>query len=201
MNIRRYHHGDVPSAVRRAALERLEAEGSASITMRALASDIGVDHRALYRHFADRDAVLADLAAEGFRALLEALKARSETATVQTPLHADFAVYLRFALEQPGLHGLMLTRARTVIDTAPSLNAALNDVLAHLMRSARAALGEGATADQAKDTAFAALSCAFGLVSLAASQTLQPRSPEALEAFLIQQVNNVIDGQLLRARG
>jgi AcrR family transcriptional regulator len=41
-----------------------------ALTMRALAKAVGVDHRALYRHYPDRDAVLAAVAAEGYRQLL-----------------------------------------------------------------------------------------------------------------------------------
>jgi hypothetical protein len=68
--------------------------------------------------------------------------------------------------------------------------------LEHLMAGARTALGPGADAETAKALAFAGLSSAYGMVSLAATQTLAPREPEAQEAFLIAQVHGVLDGQI-----
>lgn len=194
---RRYHHGEVPSAVRAAALALVEAEGAQAVTMRALAAEVGVDHRALYRHFADRDAVLADVAAEGYRRLLAALQ---DGAGGSTPLHADFAAYIGFALVHPYLHALMLTRARADMDAHTPLSDAVQAVLAHLMGSARAALGaqDHARDRDAKDLAFAGLAAAYGMVSLAASRTLMDRPPEAVRAFVTDQVHGVLTGQLLR---
>lgn len=94
-----YHHGNLRPALLRAAAKVLEKEGVAALSLRGAARRAGVSHNAPYRHFADRDALLAALAAEGFAMLGEAMrdKAGRETA------HA----YVRFALEHPERFRLM----------------------------------------------------------------------------------------------
>jgi AcrR family transcriptional regulator len=194
---RRYHHGEVRSAAVKAAQTLLEREGADAVTMRAVAKAVGVDHRALYRHFPDRDAVLAAVAAQGYGDLLKAFRASSDVAR---PLHAAFSAYVRFALARPHLSALMLSRSRAVIDGDAALNAAVFAVLEHLMDAARTALGPGVPTETAKALAFAGLSSAYGMVSLAATQTLAPREPEAQEAFLIAQVHGVLEGQIERLK-
>lgn len=197
MSARRYHHGEVRQAAQAAALRLLEQNGADAITMRAIAAEVGVDHRALYRHFPDRDAVLIALATQGYDALLKNL---SSSADDPRPLHAAFSAYVGFALARPDLHALMLTRSRQAIDGDGELNAAVFAVLEHLMAGARAALGPRATEEAAKSLAFAGLSSAYGMVSLAATQTLMPRTPDAQRAFLIDQVHGVLDGQIERLK-
>ena len=53
-----FRHGNLPEALVDAALLRLEAEGVESISLRDLARDAGVNHRAVYRHFPDKLSLL-----------------------------------------------------------------------------------------------------------------------------------------------
>jgi AcrR family transcriptional regulator len=64
-----YHHGELRPALLRAAAKILEKEGREAISLRDLARRAGVSHGAPYRHFADRQALLAALADEGFALL------------------------------------------------------------------------------------------------------------------------------------
>src|SRR6266700_7056947 len=57
-----FRHGNLPDALLNAALLRIETHGSDSITLRDLARDTGVNHRAIYRHFPDKESLLADVA-------------------------------------------------------------------------------------------------------------------------------------------
>jgi AcrR family transcriptional regulator len=195
----RYHHGQVPDAALAAALALVDEAGAESVTMRAVAARLGVDHRTLYRHFEDRGALLAAAAASGHRALLRQLKAEASDGV--NPLRNDFAAYVRFALARPHLHVLMLSCSRSFIEAYPPLDQALKDVLTHLMASSKQALAARGLADQtevARDVVFAALGAGYGLITLAESQTLSPRTPEQLEAFLVGHVLSVIEGQLVR---
>ncbi|MEJ2173944.1 MAG: helix-turn-helix domain containing protein, partial [bacterium] len=70
-----YHHGDLRFEILRAAGEILEEQGVAGLSLREAARRAGVSHNAPYRHFADRDVLLAALAAEGFAQLGQALEA------------------------------------------------------------------------------------------------------------------------------
>ncbi len=57
-----FRHGNLAEALIDAALKRIEADGVEAITLRDLADDAGVNHRAIYRHYPDKDALLAAVA-------------------------------------------------------------------------------------------------------------------------------------------
>src|SRR5450759_546654 len=54
-----YHHGDLRDALVQAALQEAEQGGAEAISIKALAKKLGVSQPAPYRHFADREALLA----------------------------------------------------------------------------------------------------------------------------------------------
>jgi AcrR family transcriptional regulator len=60
-----FRHGNLPEALLEAALSRVEAEGAELLSLRELARDIGVNHRAVYRHFPDKLSLVARVAEEG----------------------------------------------------------------------------------------------------------------------------------------
>src|SRR3970040_1252478 len=94
-----YHHGDLRSALLRTAGKMLEKEGLASLSLRELARRADVSHNAPYRHFPDRESLLAALAAEGFELLGDALRSR--------PRREMGEAYVEFALAHPQLFRLM----------------------------------------------------------------------------------------------
>ena len=94
-----YHHGALPQALLRAAGKILEQEGLGSVRMRELARRAGVSHNAPYRHFPDRDSLLAALVAEGFAQLGDALQSR--------PRREMGEAYVEFALAHPQRFRLM----------------------------------------------------------------------------------------------
>lgn len=96
-----YHHGDLRPALLAAAAELLAAGGAAAISLREVARRAGVSHNAPYRHFADRDSLLAALAEQGFVELDERMAGEAGG------LAALGQCYVRFALEQPGRFALM----------------------------------------------------------------------------------------------
>ena len=102
---RAYHHGDLHNALIEAGLAALEANDAAGLSLRALARELGVSANAVYRHFADKDALLSALAAEGFRRFGQAqaqAQARADTDPIATGLD-----YVRFAQRHPALFRLM----------------------------------------------------------------------------------------------
>jgi AcrR family transcriptional regulator len=102
-----YHHGDLREALLSAALKAATERGPESVTISALARELGVTAAAPYRHFADRDALLADVGERGFRAcsaLMRGALARDDgRSTLGRLAHA----YKDFGLSQPGLYELM----------------------------------------------------------------------------------------------
>lgn len=69
----RYHHGDLRQALIQAALRTIDRQGVEALTLRAVGASLGVSRTALYRHFSDKDSLLAAVAVEGFRTLHGAL--------------------------------------------------------------------------------------------------------------------------------
>lgn len=94
-----YHHGDLRSALLHAGGELLEEQGLAALSVRETARRAGVSHNAPYRHFPDRDSLLAALAAEGFRVLEAELGANGARERGEA--------YVRFALAHPNRFRLM----------------------------------------------------------------------------------------------
>ena len=66
-----YHHGDLKNALIEAGLEILSKEGVGGLTLRKVARQAGVSHSAPYAHFADKQALIAAIATEGYRLLYE----------------------------------------------------------------------------------------------------------------------------------
>jgi AcrR family transcriptional regulator len=100
---KRYHHGDLRNALLQAGLALLAEEGIAGLDMRKVARAAGVSHAAPYRHFADKQALLAAIAEDGFRQLAS----RMDAAIGQAPTNAGDRLeqlahaYVRFALDHP----------------------------------------------------------------------------------------------------
>src|SRR5712671_6837389 len=70
-----YHHGDLRDALVQAALREAGRGGAEAISIKALAKQLGVSQPAPYRHFADREALLAAVTAEAFRQLSATFRA------------------------------------------------------------------------------------------------------------------------------
>ena len=76
---RPYHHGNLRRALLDEALATIRNEGVSGLTLREIGARLGVSRTALYRHFADKRALLTAVATEGFRTLrLELIKAWDE---------------------------------------------------------------------------------------------------------------------------
>jgi AcrR family transcriptional regulator len=72
-NKRTYHHGDLKNALIEAGIEVLAKEGVGSLSLRQVARKAGVSHAAPYAHFADKQALIAAISTEGYRALYDKL--------------------------------------------------------------------------------------------------------------------------------
>jgi AcrR family transcriptional regulator len=74
----RYHHGDLPNALRAAAVEVIEERGLGGFSLREVARRAGVSHNAPAHHFGDTRGLLTSLAVEGFDVLYAAASAAAE---------------------------------------------------------------------------------------------------------------------------
>ncbi len=82
-----------------------------NLSLRALARQAGVSHNAIYRHFQDKNGLLAALAIHGFGELTRQMQRRMAafSGAPRTRLYAGAQVYVNFGLQQPHLHRLMFT--------------------------------------------------------------------------------------------
>ena len=101
---RPYHHGQLGPALRESARAILEEEGLDGLSLRSVARRAGVSHAAPYRHYASREALLADIACEGIDELrTELAQAVAAPAEKHERIVRLATVYLRFAIRHPGL--------------------------------------------------------------------------------------------------
>lgn len=105
-----YHHGDLRAALLTAAAAELERSGYETLSLRELAASLGVSRAAPYRHFADRQALLSALAAEGFDRLSAVYRRAIKAAeTPELRLSDAGRCYLGFAEQWPQLFRLMFS--------------------------------------------------------------------------------------------
>ncbi|MEQ1573940.1 MAG: TetR/AcrR family transcriptional regulator [Vicinamibacterales bacterium] len=105
---RRYHHGDLPRAMLQEAVQTIQTHGTEALTLRGVGERLGVSRTALYRHFADKQALLAAVATEGFRSLRVALFEAWDTGgRGREGFDAMGIAYVRFAVAHPAHYRVM----------------------------------------------------------------------------------------------
>lgn len=91
----------------------LEREGSAALSLRAVAREAGVSAAAPYHHFKDRAALLYAIAHQGNVALAESITAAFDSAKAgRERIVAVGVAYVEFALKNPALYRLMFETSR-----------------------------------------------------------------------------------------
>lgn len=99
-----YHHGDLKAALVDGAVELIAERGVRRFSVAELSRRLGVTVAAPYRHFANRDELLAAVAVRALHAFREALAAQSSVSDpAEERLAAMAAGYVRFAAQQPAL--------------------------------------------------------------------------------------------------
>lgn len=117
-----YHHGDLRSVLLEVADRLLDEDEAGTFSLREVARRAGVSAPAAYRHFRDKEALLAALAGKGFDDFALALKEAIEGAA--NPLAAMGQTYVRFAVARPGRFRLMYGRAISDRSKYPGLESA-----------------------------------------------------------------------------
>ena len=117
-----YHHGDLRRALLDQAVRTIQLHGVDELTLRGVGRDLGVSRTALYRHFADKAALVEAVAAQGFRTLRERLtQAWTEGGEGGGGFAAMAAAYVHFALEQPSHYRVMFGGALDAASCDPDL--------------------------------------------------------------------------------
>jgi AcrR family transcriptional regulator len=99
-----YHHGSLRSALIEASIALAREGGPDRVILREAARAAGVSHSAAYRHFADREALLAEVARFARNELAAEMRRRVNRAKdPRRRLRAVGTAYIDFALAEPGL--------------------------------------------------------------------------------------------------
>ena len=134
---RGYHHGNLREALIRAALELIARKGTAGFTFAEAARFAGVSPAAPYRHFRDRDELLASVALRGFEQFEAALARAWDDGRPDAFAALDRLgkAYLEFARAQPAFYSAMF-EAAIPVDANPALREASERAFAVLRAAA-----------------------------------------------------------------
>ena len=103
-----YHHGDLRRALLDEALRTIQTQGVEHLTLRTVGERLGVSRSALYRHFADKQSLLASVGKEGFRMLRQALAdAWERNGRGRLGFEAMGRAYVQFAVAHPSHYRVM----------------------------------------------------------------------------------------------
>ena len=177
-----YHHGNLKASLLGAAIELIGETGPGGFTLREVARRAGVSHNAPYRHFQDKEALLAEVAAQGFEELTAALLegADSEASPLARLKRAGYS-YVAFALRRPEHFAAMFDPATGRADeTAFSTLVGVIDLCQR-----EGQLPDGGT----EYRALLAWSLMHGIAKLAVSRRLPFRSAHEILQFSISAID------------
>ena len=172
-----------------AANDILSEEGVTKLSLRGAARRAGVSQTAPYRHFRDKEALLAALAAGGFRELAETMQ-RLAGAAAEPPLRllATGQAYVAFALEKSALFRLMFGAEISAKASYPELRAAAEEAFAVLTRE----VSRGQMSEMhAYDRAVSAWSLVHGLATLLIDGQIRAEGVDA--ATLMRRFGRFLD--------
>jgi len=187
---RGYHHGNLKEALMRAALDLIAEKGPGGFTFAEAARSAGVSPAAPYRHFRDRDELLANVALRGFGQFEAALTTAWDDGRPDpfAAFERMGKAYLAFARTEPAYYSAMF-EAGVPLDTNPDLRQAGDRAFAVLRTAAEALIATlpSARRPPALMVALHVWALSHGIASLfgrgdAARRTLPMSAEELLEA-------------------
>ncbi len=179
-----YHHGTLRTFAIQIAIRHLRAGSISLPTVRELAAEIGVTHRALYRHFADKDALKAAVAGAGFEILCDAIESGSAD---QPPAPRDLMRrYIAFAIAEPGLYGLMFSLPASGLMQGPEPG----EQVRRLIRLATTAFSAvRSSRGDLRDSVISAWGMSHGLVALWRGGALRANSDAQVTDFILDRLS------------
>ena len=179
-----YHHGNLREALLESAIGLIAEVGPAGFTLRELARRAGVSHNAPYRHFRDRDALMAAVATQGFRELTRAMRRASngKSGALERLKLAGLA-YIAFALRRPE-HFTVMFDAPTAVKTHPDSAEAAQEAFGALVNFVKNCQEEGRLSPgDPQEFALLAWSMVHGVAKLAITGRLPYRSRAEILKF------------------
>ena len=188
-----YHHGDLRAALVDAGLHLTRSGGPEALTIREATRRVGVSPNAAYRHFVDREALLAAVAT-AIQHRMAARMARGRVATASDQLRAVGLGYIKFALDEPGWFTVAFFS--TGVPTEPSLAPpylALVDALDAMAKDGTLSPDRRAGAE------WPCWSAVHGFAELALRGPLRHAPRRDVDALAARTVDDIIAGVVRRA--
>lgn len=197
-----YHHGDLRRALVEASLQIIADQGVEALTLRSVGRSTGVSHAAPYRHFTDKEALLAAVAIEGFNALKKVLDHAYESFPEDDPVNRLREVghaYVRFAVANPAYFRVMF--GPYILDK--SLHEGLFEASISTLDVVAAGIAACQEADivrpgNARELALVAWSTVHGLSSLLLDGQIEMRSGELASRLTDSALNVLQEGLAVR---
>src|SRR3984957_4895596 len=185
-----YHHGNLREALLQGAIRVIAEVGPAAFTLREVARRAGVSHNAPYRHFRDKDALLAAVAAQGFRELTRAMREAGERqSNALDKLKQSGMAYVDFAIRRPE-HFTVMFDAPAIASKDPEYIEASQEAFNTLVNYVRSSQEEGQLrAGNTPERTLYAWSLVHGIAKIAVAR----RFPFQIEDPLFHLFNFAID--------
>ncbi len=161
-----YHVGNLEPQLIEQAKKMLEEVGPDKLSIRAVAERVGVSATAVYHHFANKDELMSQVAADGFNALEQTLLACHQHVERQNKMRVISRQYMLFAFEHPAMYQLMFGSQLAHSEMNPALSTARKNAYAVVEQCVAEVLDKDAGSKEVRSASLAAWSFAHGLASL-----------------------------------
>jgi AcrR family transcriptional regulator len=187
-----YHHGDLRRALLAETARTIRKEGVDAVTLRAVGKRLGVSRTALYRHFADKPALLAAVAREGFQAFSRDLsQAWTAAGGGRAGFRAMGAAYVQFAIANPSHYRVMFGAFKDLCERDPELAADAHASFEVLLDAVTTLQADGLLrADPPETLAQYIWATVHGVAMLAIDGQLgpDPKAVDALARFALERL-------------
>jgi AcrR family transcriptional regulator len=195
---RGYHHGGLKDALVEAARALMAEHGPAGFTLAEAAKRVGVTTAAPYRHFADRNDLMGELARRGFDLFAERLAGAWDDGRpdARAAFRRMGRAYLGFAAAEPGLYAAMFDSAKSLRGLA-ALSVA-NKAFDGLCHAAAGVLAANGNPREVRIFALQIWALAHGTAMLALAGHFDPARGEDPAAILDRGAEALIEMALKR---
>ena len=191
-----YHHGDLRRALLAETARTIRKEGVDGVTLRAVGKRLGVSRTALYRHFADKPALLAAVAREGFQAFTRELsQAWAAAGGGRNGFRAMGTAYITFAIANPSHYRVMFGAFKDLCERDAELAADAQASFQVLLDAVVMLQKDGLLrADPPQTLAQYIWAAVHGVAMLAIDGQLgpDPKAAEALAIFALERLSTGI---------
>ncbi len=185
-----FHHRNLEAEVLRLARERIETDGIESISLRGLAVELGVNHRALYRHFSDKEHIIMRIADVGFTELMAVCRGAANARNSPAAFADVMDAYAGYALTHAKLYALML---RLPLSQEFAMNSALGARLREMMQIAEAtSTASGEPAKARRDRVIRTWAAVHGLLVLYKSGALIIKDDDDARNYIQRTVRSLL---------